>query len=277
VDESGGEARTYAVDAGIILKTQRPPRLRPRTSLAKEVFFLQQIARQDPTIAVPRVFGYGREGSGTEAVEYTCMTRMPGAALRHVDLSGPARRDVLWALGASLRRVHRLAQPPFLAGNLFPTDDATTGVRDRLAALLDRALAQMQAAGREWPLADSATSLGSRALDALPCDAGEERVALHANPGPEHTFVDPADGRYSGLIDFGDAYISHPALDLRVWGRPSDRAALFAGYTATAPVSAAFMATWQVIQILTDLLIIAAYPERAVEAYADLEQLSAGL
>jgi hypothetical protein len=201
---------------------------------------------------------------------------MPGVALRHVDLSGPARRDVLWALGARLRRVHRLAQPPFPASGLFPADDAATGVRDRLAALLDRALAQMQAAGREWPLPDSAASLGSRALAALPL-TGDERVALHSNPGPEHTFVDPAGGRYSGLIDFGDAYISHPALDLRVWGRPADRAALFAGYTATEPVSAEFMTTWCVIQILTDLLIIAVYPERTAEAYADLEQLSAGL
>ncbi|HZU77457.1 MAG TPA: aminoglycoside phosphotransferase family protein, partial [Dehalococcoidia bacterium] len=37
VDESGGEARAYVVDGDIILKTQRPHRLRPRTSLAKEV------------------------------------------------------------------------------------------------------------------------------------------------------------------------------------------------------------------------------------------------
>ena len=36
VDESGGEARSYLVDASLILKTQRPHRLRPRTSLAKE-------------------------------------------------------------------------------------------------------------------------------------------------------------------------------------------------------------------------------------------------
>jgi hygromycin-B 7''-O-kinase len=29
VDETGGEARAYAVDADLILKTQRPHRLRP--------------------------------------------------------------------------------------------------------------------------------------------------------------------------------------------------------------------------------------------------------
>lgn len=37
VDESGGEARTYLIDGQIILKTQRPHRLRPRTSLEREI------------------------------------------------------------------------------------------------------------------------------------------------------------------------------------------------------------------------------------------------
>src|SRR5436305_13301736 len=39
VEESGGEARTYGVQAGdaaLILKVQRPHQLRPRTSLEKE-------------------------------------------------------------------------------------------------------------------------------------------------------------------------------------------------------------------------------------------------
>ncbi len=36
VDESGGEARAYHLDGGVVVKTQRPPRRRPRTSLEKE-------------------------------------------------------------------------------------------------------------------------------------------------------------------------------------------------------------------------------------------------
>src|SRR5215210_7909429 len=70
VDESGGEARTYAIDEDLILKTQRPHRVRPRTSLEKEVFHLEQLASQAPEISVPRVVGYGRDG----AVEYILMT-----------------------------------------------------------------------------------------------------------------------------------------------------------------------------------------------------------
>lgn len=43
IDESGGEARTYAIDSALILKVQRPQQLRPRTSLEKEVWFLQHL------------------------------------------------------------------------------------------------------------------------------------------------------------------------------------------------------------------------------------------
>src|SRR4051812_41828297 len=44
VDESGGEARTYVVDDAIVLKVQRPQQVRVGTSLAREVFFLNQLA-----------------------------------------------------------------------------------------------------------------------------------------------------------------------------------------------------------------------------------------
>ena len=59
VDETGGEARTYVLDDRVVLKVQRPHRLRPRTSLEKEAFFLQQLAAY-PDIVVPHVLGYGR-------------------------------------------------------------------------------------------------------------------------------------------------------------------------------------------------------------------------
>src|SRR5215831_10357733 len=59
IDETGGEARAYVLDDNLVLKTQRPHRLRPRTSLEKEAFFLQQLAAY-PDIVVPRMLGYGR-------------------------------------------------------------------------------------------------------------------------------------------------------------------------------------------------------------------------
>src|SRR5690348_6711334 len=69
VDESGGEARTYFLDDTWVFKTQRPHRVRPRTSLEKETLHLEELARQVPAVNVPRVLGYGREAD----VEYILM------------------------------------------------------------------------------------------------------------------------------------------------------------------------------------------------------------
>src|SRR5689334_21904142 len=99
VDESGGEARTYAIDEDFIFKTQRPHRVRPRTSLEKEAFHLRQLAEFAPDVSVPRVLDYGRE----DDVEYILMSRMPGAAMRSVQLPDAARRTVLRDLGILLR------------------------------------------------------------------------------------------------------------------------------------------------------------------------------
>ena len=78
IDETGGEARAYVLDDNLVLKVQRPHRLRPRTSLEKEAFFLHQLAAY-PDIVVPHVLGYGRHDN----IEYIVMTRMPGSPRAH--------------------------------------------------------------------------------------------------------------------------------------------------------------------------------------------------
>ncbi len=267
VDESGGEARTYVVDDGIILKVQRPQQLRPRTGLEKEVFFLNQL-QAHPDISVPRVLGYGREG---EFIEYNVQKRMPGKAMRHLPLGEEARRDVLVDLGKTLRRIHEMPQVPFLDSGLFPRDDSFEIVRARFGAYFTSMVQKIQDEGRPWPLDRTPEQLSGMALASLP--RTEDRVALHSNPGPEHTFVLPESGTYSGLIDFGDAFISHPALDLRRRAGPRDREAILRGYTAEGSVSDAFMATWQVVQVLSDLIDIAYYPDRTAGAEEDLKEL----
>jgi hypothetical protein len=111
VDETGGEARTYMIDETLILKTQRPQQLRPRTSLSKEVFFLNQLAAAAPDLSVPRVLGYGREQTfdGT-VVEYTLMTRMPGIAMR------PGRAVQRRTPGGPQEHWDRTATHPLLTG-----------------------------------------------------------------------------------------------------------------------------------------------------------------
>jgi aminoglycoside phosphotransferase (APT) family kinase protein len=272
VDESGGEARTYAIDAEIIFKTQRPQQVRPRTSLEKENFFLQQIAARLPELCVPRVLGHGREG---KYIEYTVMTRVPGVALRHANLDGAARLAVMRELGGALRRIHQLPQAPFADSGLFPGDANAADTLARFTELFDDSVARIREEQRPWSLPLSPGQLGQRALAILP--QGAQRVALHSNPWHEHTFVDPATGKYSGLIDFGDAYISHPALDLRRWRTREERAALLEGYTRQQPVDEAFLRTWLVAQVAGDLAAIAQHPALGPAAHADLARLLAEL
>ena len=266
VDESGGEARTYVVDDTLILKTQRPHRLRPRTSLAKEVFFLNRLA-SEPGITVPRVLGYGREG---RTIEYICMTHISGVAMANVQTTGPARQVALGELGRTLRRIHALPREPFAASGLFPGDPGPAELHTRLTELFGDVITRLGADPPAWTLPLPAEVVAERALAALP--ASDLRVALHSNPGPPHTFVDPATGAYTGLIDFGDAYISHPALDLWRWPNPADRSALFQGYTAEQPVDAAWLQTWRVVQVLADLVAVASTPALGPAALVDIQQ-----
>jgi len=270
VDESGGEARTYAIDDNLILKTQRPHRLRPRTSLAKEALFLRHLA-SFATIRVPRVLGYGCEGN----IEYLCMTRMPGAAMTRQSITGPARAGVLRALGQTLRQIHAVPQPSLITSTLFPGDNTANDLHARMADAFDEAIAALQRAGDIWKLPQSPQVVADAALATLPDTVAF--VALHSNPGAEHTFADPVTQNYTGTIDFGDAYISHPALDLRRWKDPPDREALLVGYLSAGPVDGAFMAVWRVTQVWADMAAIATTPEHRNAAHVHLQRILAEL
>src|SRR5258705_413921 len=103
------------------------------------------------------------------------------------------------ALGRMLRRIHQLDQQPFIQSGLFPTDRTSADIRTRLEGHVTEMVEKMHASGRAWPLAIPMEDVAARALAALP--ETDECMALHSNPGPSHTFVDRASGRFTGLID----------------------------------------------------------------------------
>lgn len=267
VDETGGEARTYLIDDRWIFKTQRQHKLRPRTSLKKEVLFLQQLEGVEG-LSVPKVIGYDHP---EPLIEYTLMTRMPGIAVRYAKLEGETRREALKGLGHMLRLVHSIPQEPFKASGLFFGDQSPVDVRWRMGSLFDDLTEMIKKDGKAWHYPVAPEIIGRRLMKTLP-DV-KEIVALHSNPGPEHTFVDPATGRLTGIIDFGDAYFSHPVNDLRRYRAPEDRAAVLAGYLECGPVSEALMAMWRVACAITDITAIAHSPELQTAAAAELDQI----
>ena len=266
VDESGGEARVYLVDDELVVKTQRPHRVRPRTSLPKEAHLLAHLAETLPG-AVPSVFGYDRVDTPEGSVEYLVMSRVVGRAARHVSVTGPARTRLLHTLGRLLRRLH--TQPTDgLVGGLFPTDADAGALRYRLELALADLVEEIAIRSGCWPLAVRPETVADRALSALPARLDAPTV-LHSNPGQTHAFVD-GDGRFTGLIDFGDSYLSHPALDLRSWPAPSDRVALREGYLDGEAPQGDFEAVWTVAMIQADLRAITGTAELAGQAHEDL-------
>src|SRR5439155_26443446 len=197
--------------------------------------------------------------------------RMRGVALGQAELSGTARLAVMHELGRTLRRIHRMPQAPFIESGLFPGDNSAADVRQRFAEWFEELSARISDEQRPWSLPQTPAQVAERSLAVLPNST--ECVALHSNPYHEHTFVDPATGAYVGLIDFGDAYISHPTFDLRRWRTRPEREALLAGYTAGEPVDEDFRRTWLVAQVLGDLGAVASNPAVTEEASGDLRGL----
>ena len=269
VDETGGEARTYAIDDNLIFKTQRPQQLRPSTSLKKEVLFLQQLEGMEG-IRVPKVIGYGHP---EPLIEYTLMTRMPGVAFRNAELTGETRRETLKDLGRTLRRLHAIPQETLRASGLLFGDQSPVDVRWRMGSMFDTLAEMIQKRGLNWDYSISPEQVGRRVMACMP-DTWEI-VALHSNPGPEHTFVDPASGKLTGIIDFGDAYFSHPTHDLRRFRAPEDRAELLSGYFEDAPASEEFMGVWRVACAIADIVAVALSPEFRDAAAAELDRLLA--
>jgi hygromycin-B 7''-O-kinase len=272
VEESGGEARTYLIDDDLLLKLQRPPQLRPLTSLAKERFVLTLLAQapDDRAVSIPRVLGGGRDGS---SIEYTLLTRMPGVALRTTMLDPSSRQAVLVELGRTLRRIHATPLEPVIASGLVPGDFSFPDTMTRIAEpLLDRAR-EVRDRGLAWDFPLSIEQIAGRALSSL--QPTSDRALLHSNPYEEHVFVDPRTGRFAGLIDFGDAYVSHPALDVRRWNRPDDRQAVLTGYQETGAVSETWLRVWHALMIMADVNTMVQAPDRREDARHDLTALLA--
>lgn len=268
VDESGGEARAYLLDGGVVVKTQRAHRLRPRTSLAKEAALL---AALEPTLPgrVPTLFGYDRVDTGAGQVELLVMSRVAGNAVvtQPTGLAGPARAQVLRELAAVLRTFHALDPTGLVTAGLLPVDGDAAGLRRRVELGLSDLVEHFDSHADSWPLTVPPSQVAAAALDALPRRLEQPPVALHSNPGPTHVFVD--DGRvFTGLIDFGDSYASHPALDLRTWPDPADRLVLRECYLDGRLAGTEWDAVWTVAMLQADLAVLADRRTELVDAAA---------
>lgn len=244
VDESGGEARAY-IFTDLVVKTQRPSRRRARTSLAKEAFLLEEFARQGVE-RVPRLLGHGT----LDDVEYEVMTRVAGVALVEASLSDAQRSRALSDAALTLRRIHEMDQSAMATSGVVPGDEGPGALARRVASTFDELLEGLASGPLECAHLDLA-AVRATCLARLP--APVTTVTLHANPGVEHCFVDPGTGSFTGLIDFADAYRSHPALDVKSKSSLADSRAMLAGYASVGDLAPGFVEVWTTGLVLNEL------------------------
>jgi hygromycin-B 7''-O-kinase len=251
-----------------VVKTQRPHRLRPRTSLAKEAALLAALAA--PLSArILTLCGYDRIGTEFGPVEFIVMSRIPGRPVHATALTDAGRRAVLNEVADVLREVHALDLAALQPPGLLPADDGAAGLRTRLEPNFADLVEQLQRKADCWPLAVTPARVAELTLDALPHQLTDRPAALHSNPGPTHVFTDST-GTLTGLIDFGDDYASHPALDLRSWPDPEDRISLRESYLGGRDASAEWNAVWTVAMVYADLAALTGPARLAERAAADL-------
>jgi len=272
VDESGGEARVYLFDgsapAGVAVKTQRPHRLRPRTSLRKEAALLAALA--DPLAGrIPAVHGYDRVDTDAGPVELIVMSRVPGRAVGQRHFPPPSRLELFGAVADVLRIVHGLDARSLQSDGTLPTVDGAAALRARLEPNFADLVERLADRPDRWPLEVAPDRVAARALAALPVRLDHRPVPLHSNPGPPHVFTDE-DGGFTGLIDFGDAYAAHPALDLRSWPDPADRRLLREAYLDGQTPDAEWDAVWTVAMVYADMGAVSEPGPHAAPAAADL-------
>jgi len=244
IDESGGEARAYMLEGDIVVKTQRPHRLRTRTSLAKEALFLGELERQ-VDLPVPRPLGHGL----VEGIEYLCLTRIEGIVLEHVILAPEVRRSALQDVGRTVRAIHDIDQSVLAKSALLPGDRSSRELRTRISKAFARLSAVLDHDDRFAGVVD-VDKLAAERLQHTPED--EDPVTVHSNPRV-NTLVDPESGLFTGLIDFGDSYRSHPAFDFRPWSQDRDGEAVLEGYRSGGPISPGFEDVWRTVLVIEEL------------------------
>ncbi|MCL6445998.1 MAG: aminoglycoside phosphotransferase family protein [Alicyclobacillus sp.] len=279
MEGSGRTANVYVVDEHIVLKVHRESGTISQAKVQREVFFLNHLA-EFTDVFVPRVLGSGTlrpDSPGSPAhdaaLSYICLTRLPGISMQRADLSDDTRSEALYELGQMLRIIHSRPVEPFISSGLFADRSGSTATQDHIQHLFADAVAALETRPDHWDFTMPPREVAKMAVAKLP--PSSKAAPLHANPGPGDVIVGPLTGELSGLIDFADSFVGHPAFDLAAWPAPADRQAVFAGYTALAPVDDEFLATLLVLSVALDMAAIghaAPWREAAAE---DLEALAA--
>ena len=204
---------SFALGADLVVRVARPGY---ESDLAVEASVLPLVHAAG--LPVPAVVEYDPGlGSGRP---YLVQQRLPGVVLGGAHLTGPARRRAWTELGAVLARLHREVGRP-------PGDVRVDVHADPLAVVGDLL-------GQGWigePDAAWLTGWFDHLRRWVPPQPAA--VLVHGDAAPQNVLVDPVTGALTALLDWGDAAVADPAVDLAKIP-PADLPAAVDGYAAEA-------------------------------------------
>jgi aminoglycoside phosphotransferase (APT) family kinase protein len=208
----GGDHLAYEVDGELIVRFGKEPDPAARAAgVDREARLLAAVAAISPLPVPEPVF---------TAAEQGCLAyrKLPGVPL--LDLPLPQRSahagPVAATLGELLTALHAAPTEPLAA---------LAGIDDQPPAAWRR-----EAAGTYAAVAGEVPAVHRRPVEAFlgapPPPGGWGPVFSHNDLGIEHVLVDPATGTVTGVIDWSDAAIVDPAVDLGLLYRDLGPAAL---------------------------------------------------
>jgi aminoglycoside phosphotransferase (APT) family kinase protein len=197
-DARSGLDHVVSAASGLTVRRRRRPGA-DGLSVTAEAALLGLVAKVSP-LPVPRVLGLWPEREEME------MERVPGVPL--LELLPRARASELERLGGELGRFLAAvnAIPVSEVAGTVPVDDTS------MTAYLEEAAEMVDVVVDEVPLPHQRAVL--RFLAAAPPAEPDELRLSHHDLGAEHVFVMPESLAITGIIDWSDAAVTDPALDL---------------------------------------------------------------
>ncbi|MBD0421601.1 aminoglycoside phosphotransferase family protein [Streptomyces sp. TRM S81-3] len=196
---SGVANRVFLLGDNLVLRIPRTKQFLP--DLVKEAAVIP-VARQ-AGVRTPEIVAFDDTCSAVD-VPYMLLTRAPGADLVRLEPATADTDRVFHQVGRELARLHRLTPAGAPDLRTVPVDDGTTDPW----ALTDRLLTD------GWIDAGAARWLRGW-LDRLSVHLPDEphQVLVHGDIAPQNLLVSPRTGRLTGIVDWGDAQWTDPAVD----------------------------------------------------------------
>ena len=190
---AGVANEVYLLGDDLVLRIPRSAAF--AADLCKETVVIP--AARQAGVRTPRVVTFHDQGTTWLVIE-----RVPGVDLAQLELPSHQLDEVYRQAGHDLAKLHRM---PAVAAPGIPRHEESASPGALVADLLADGYLDVDAA--RW-LEDWFARLAAQ-MPATP----PPRVLIHGDLAPQNLIVDPETGRFTGIVDWGDAEWADPAVD----------------------------------------------------------------